>query len=590
MRTGAEDDATGRRDAALCFLVGLALYLPAIGWGLAHATAPDRVYVWGSDELAPLGAARELHQVFLADAPRFNPQYPLFHYAVQAVFVGPWILAQWVASGGGPITDAHPFGLDDPVGTLRHASWLARIPSLLMAAGIVVAAYWSGREMGGRRSGLVTAALVASLPPLFYYGRTSNVDVPALFWVALATPVALRALRDGLTPARGAWIGVAAALATGTKDASWLVFLAFGATLAGAGALRALRSPEAARALALFLAAFVGTGAAAYALASGWLLHPGRFARHVEFILASTTAYRYPPTGAGYAGLLQETVLLASAAVGLPLALLALAGLARLRQEPWRVALLALPVAAVVLGSIVPVRFVFFRFLLLPAFFLALLGAWVVARGLASERLGVRRAAVAALALALLWNATAAADLTVQSLGDSRYQVADWFRRHGRPGDRVGHYGATQKLPHLEAGITTLPIESLCTPEDWSGPEAPEFVLVIPQQHFEIEREWSLAEAVWEGLDSGRLGYVRVLRAHGPGLWSRTAVSFVNPPVQVFARSDRAGTLPPDAFHLDPPAALLAPLEAALGLGPRVPPGLERNLERNPESCRGEAS
>jgi hypothetical protein len=42
-------------------LAALILYLLGITWGLPSATDPRRIWLWGSDELAPIGA---LAQVF----------------------------------------------------------------------------------------------------------------------------------------------------------------------------------------------------------------------------------------------------------------------------------------------------------------------------------------------------------------------------------------------------------------------------------------------------------------------------------------------------------------------------------------------
>jgi hypothetical protein len=127
----------------------------------------------------------------------------------------------------------------------------------------------------------------------------------------------------------------------------------------------------------------------------------------------------------------------------------------------------------------------------------------------------------------------------------------------------------------------------LCSREDWTT-ERPEFVLVIPQQHFEIEKEWTLRSEAYDALHDGSLGYRRVMRVQTDGLSSRRPVPFVNPPVQVFVRADREAGLVPVEGVAESDGALLAGIEASLGLAPKAPPGLERNLvERTREACLG---
>ena len=170
-------------------------------------------------------------------------------------------------------------------------------------------------------------------------------------------------------------------------------------------------------------------------------------------------------------------------------------------------------------------------------------------------------------------------------VNDSRYAVGEWLAANVRPGDRIAYFGAVQKLPPLAAGVVTVPETQFCSRADWQVGR-PEFVLVIPQQHFEIVHELTLREEPYQALLDGSLGYRRVVQYQTRGLSSRRAVPWVNPPVQVYARADRAKALKPP--QLASAGAILGGLEAKLGLEPRAPKDLVRNVgPRTTEFCRG---
>ena len=167
-------------------------------------------------------------------------------------------------------------------------------------------------------------------------------------------------------------------------------------------------------------------------------------------------------------------------------------------------------------------------------------------------------------------------------LRDVRYGVAEWFEREARAGDTVAYFGAPQKLPALDRDIRTVFAGGWCTAEEWQH-ERPEFVIVVPQQHFQVIHEWGMADRVYEAMVDGSLGYERVIYAQTPLLFSRRPVPFVNPPVQVFVRRDRLTPSMSAAKELAAP--ILAPLETALGFELQFPPGLEHNSARAALPC-----
>jgi hypothetical protein len=529
------------------FAIALVLYTPGIWWGLPHATAADRWHPWGGDELAPLGPVSELHSVLAAGHPTFNPQYPLFHYALQALAVGPYVAWLWLSGGIAHLSTQYPFGLVDPVSSLAIMTLLGRLVSLLMAAGVVVVAFRTGEILWDRSTGILAGLCVMLLYPMFYFSRTSNVDMAALFWTGLGMAVFAACLRGGLTEGRAAWLGLCAALATATKDASYAAFLAVGLFLVPWHLYEQRGRSGRWRPLTIGLLTAAGT----YLLASGLIIRPARYLLHVDFILHGSrytrgvTYYSTPATWNGYVSIVAQTARHIVDSMGAPMAFCALGGLALcLRRRP-RLLACALPVLAIPLCVILPVRFVLLRFVFIMAYILALFAAHGLAESFRSRQSLLRAAAPVLLAIVSGWALLRGADLTWQMIADSRYAAAAWFHQHARPGDRIAVFGPANNLPALDASVKSMPasVELL---EASKGRDAPEFIALVPVQDFQRTHthETFLPEHIYQALRDGSLGYQQVLGLQTSAWFDRQLVSFVNPPVKVFLRKDCLAKMP----------------------------------------------
>lgn len=59
-------------------------------------------------------------------------------------------------------TPIYPFGFSDPIATLRILAILARLVSIGMSAGIVLAAYRIGRMLWNKESGILASIILLS--------------------------------------------------------------------------------------------------------------------------------------------------------------------------------------------------------------------------------------------------------------------------------------------------------------------------------------------------------------------------------------------------------------------------------------------
>ncbi len=531
------------------FAAALACYAVGVWWGLPEGL-PGRDRPWGTDELGPLGAVNETYGVFAARRPVFNPQYPLFHYLVQVGFVAPLYVGLWLTGHVSMPAPLFPYGLDHPPLELPLLTLTARLPSLLMAAGVVAVAYETGVVLRDRRTGLWAALFVGLLYPVIFYARTSNVDMGAMFWTAAGLLVFARCLRGEATRGRLLWLAVFAALAAGLKDANYAAFVPAGGLAAwwhvrarraqGAGWGRAVAAP----AQALLLAIVV------YLVACGVVFRPSRFLQHLRFVTegSATSAFyfRHPPTVAGYLAFAAELGQQFVDSFGWPLLLCTVAGVAVWAARDRRLLLWTLPAVSICLLVILPVRFALLRFVLPVAYVLVFAAADLVATQWPRRGRGAAAVFRVAIALVVLPSAARGIDLTRQMLVDSRDLASAWLAEAAQPGDAVGyfvldHQVLRHQLPPMPAGVADVVVRPAALA---SGAMRPAFLLSLPLEDFEIDHEEALPPELFAQLKSGALGYRQVAVIQAPRWFERRPATFVNPPIRIFAREDLAATRP----------------------------------------------
>jgi hypothetical protein len=545
-------------------LSAMLLFVSAIDWGLPNATGPELDQPWGHDDIAPLGPLAEIHNTFIeAKADRFLA-YPLMHYFFVVIAYAPYLLYLLVTGRMVNPVAMFPYGLLDPVHTLHVLSLIARSLAVLMAAGTVVAAYKLVRTLWNDTCGILAGIFVMLLYPMFYYSRTGNLDVPALFWGAVGLVVYARILRGGYTVRRGIWLGVFAAMSAGTKDQGAALFLLMPLILlplhfwyfpkSGAD------SPERNRwyAPAVTLAA----GLMVYLVSSGFIFRPERYFAHIAWITGlrpdSPMYFGHPATWEGYIGLLREFFGQLTNMMSLPLLVVAMVGILMAALRDRLSLALLVPVISLLLTVIIPTRYVEMRFVMPIGFILACFAAWPVGAGLLSRRSTIRAFSVfLAIGLCVL-PLLHGVDLTYAMLRDSRYAAADWLNTRLQPGDRIEFFGPYNKLPHLKANIklsravkfvgidrnvqyTSVDIHTMAR---GIVKRSPNFVLIIPDGSSQPGFPYGTTCPVelYNLLQDGSLGYQLAASIVTKPIFSwiqRPPLDFpvVNPRVQIFAHS-----------------------------------------------------
>jgi len=551
------------RDPLLWLVVAatLASAAPIAHWGIPRATAASRVHAWGNDDEIPLAPLADLHNALIESKPDWNVAYPMLDYLVLGAAYAPYLGALWWSGELREPTGEFPFGLRDPERAFRTLSWIGRSIALLLACACVAGVYWTARTLFHPSAGVLAAASWLLAFPYIYYAPLGNPDGPMLAWTSLGLAASAEILRNGFTPGRATALGFFVACAGATKDQAAgnfaLVAPALLALHFASGARHRWRRFES-RAVGPAIAAL--SGIVVFVIASGIPIAPERFARHLALVVTvgpGTRALylRHPP---GLEGALAQATDLAfhlADVLGVLLIPIAL-GLALALRRERRALVLALSSIGMFL-LLMPVGMSRIHYLLPVALPLCAFA------GLALSELW--RRAPRALALAVIagvfgWHSLRTIDLIHALRYDARYAASAWLDAHTRAGDVVLGFGAPYKNPHLRADVASVAVD----PRERGREEMaarPEFVIVQPEDtNQRRERvEWRrgplsvrndyIEEEIWRDLTNGALGYRLVAQFQTPRLLPfayRPALSYAvaNPPVQIFAREDRAQGLP----------------------------------------------
>jgi hypothetical protein len=441
----------------------LVLRIVGIGWGLPASDG------WDNDGIAPRDFLAGLVETAL---PGRYFTYPPVHLALLAVVTAPVTIVALVRAPSLAATDVIGEILKVPYMTV--IAYAARLVSLLMSLGLVWAIAKIAEELRGprsagvqsarrhflstSRSGWCAAAFAGVNVPLTYYAHTTNLDVPYLFWGSLALLVLVRAVARRQPALLRRW-AVLAALAVGTKDQAYALFLA--SVPLGLALWLALDSWARANIRAVLREAAIASGIVVGILvvADGVVFNPTGFRERVRFLLgpASQAYAHYTNDWLGRWDVVRDLTVrfgLFYPLVFAPLVVLGLVVLVRERRgDAPRLAAGMLPLLVAFSFTLTfncIARRTDHRFAL-PQTVLAAVYGGIALDVLVFElrplplRWLARAGVVAAFALGLF----AAADIDANLLLDPRYEAEAWMRAHVAPGDLVETYGLNVYQPRF---------------------------------------------------------------------------------------------------------------------------------------------
>ncbi|MDP9036273.1 MAG: hypothetical protein M3O50_15840 [Myxococcota bacterium] len=437
-------------------LAGLAtLFVIGIGWGLPASDT------WDNDGVAPRDFLVGVSQTFSRGPYDFAYLHLApFHLAVLAVLTLPITAAALVAA---PSLDPRAV-----VATITATSYMtanalvARTVNAAMALGIVWALAKIGEEIAGDSAAPWVAAMCGTNAALVYYAHATNLEVPYLFWSALALLALVRAVarREPRRLRTFAWLG---ALAIASKDqAAGLLLLGAPATLVAwllaDGWAREQRRTLAREAGVALLIAF-----AVILVADEIVINPAGFAARVRFLLgpASQDHAEYAADWRGRIAILADTVSHFGQFYPVVFAPFVLFGfvLAVRTARVIRAAALAplLFALSFTLCINLTARRTEQRFLLPQMEFAGLYAGLAINVLLRSSAAAFRRwIACGVVAIVLGCAVFYAADVDANLLLDPRYDAEAWMRSHAAPGDVIETYGRNTYLPRFPGGVRAV--------------------------------------------------------------------------------------------------------------------------------------
>jgi hypothetical protein len=477
---------------------GTLLVLGSITWGLP----PWRP--WGLDEIMPSDVLTAMDQRF---AGGWHDIYPPLHFLWLSLTYVPTLVVErvgWLAS-------------DDPtVTSLLHL--VGRGVTVLFGVATLCLVYLCGLEGGARRGAAVwSAAALAVTLPFVYYAKTTNVDIPYVFWAAASFLFFLRALRTGAT-ANCCGLAIAAACAVCTKDQAYGFYPGMAVALATVALWRPRIDRGHLRALALGGLVFVVVFVAAQNLVfnfDGFLAH----LRRITTTAGPETYRMFPATLPGFAALLTATASLVPWSLGWPMTMMTMAGFVLLirRAAPGndarRLLWLAVPAVSYLVTFVMAVGYVYDRFLL-GILVVCALWAGVALDRVASWRWSQRPVGAALAAGVLAITMLYAVSVNVAMRGDSRLHAENWLRAHAVNDPVVVGIGGQEYLPNLHPWRFRLTSTRASEVLAWSA----DFIVVNEPLARRLAATHGEPAAL-DRLEHGDAGYTRVFRERAALPW-----------------------------------------------------------------------
>ena len=527
----------GRHPLFILMAAGFVLIMFGLMWGLPN------LYDFAQDSVVPQGNLAQVNASF-EKVTAFR--YPPFHFLLlRACFVPARSLLQLSGLAENPKAASTFFIL------------AARLVSAAMALGALGLIYAIGRRLWDAGTGRAAALLFALSPVTLYYAKNANLDIPYLFWLALALFFYVRILqenrrRDYL------WLGLAAALAVCTKDQAYGFILPMPVVLFFH--LRAkFKLP-----LSEFLPRalhFAGPAALGFAVPfvaiHNILFDPAAFWRHVGVIVGpGSEGWRQFSRGPiGQLRLLVETVLRLCdgwTLAGLALAIYGLVVAFREGGERRTRLATLVPVLAYHLTFLAVIGYVYPRFILPMLLVLALFagrGAVVLWRGG-----GLGRIAVVVLAA---WIGLAGLSVDYVMSEYPRYDAQKWLEAHASAETQLFYVGDMRDMPRFNWPLDAHPVEPTPAAIAALRPAADLIVLSFEEEHPATKSnsmriapilrrhlgDWGLIGAPDRGkgflerLVAGEFGYTEVARFESPiSAWVPEVCESLNRTVVIVGR------------------------------------------------------
>jgi 4-amino-4-deoxy-L-arabinose transferase-like glycosyltransferase len=431
---------------AQILFVAASIRLVGLTWGLPASDG------WDNDGIAPRDFLPGLIETF---TPGHYFTYPPAQFVLLTLISLPVTIVLLIKSPS--LAPSAVIAEAVKVPYMTAFAVIARGVSIAMSIGIIYAVAKIVELAFGRRASLLAAAACSMNVILTYYGQTTNLDVPYLFWASLSLLMLARtiALHEPKLLRRAA---IFAALSVATKDQAYALFVLGLPIPLVLWAFSDRWVLENKKIVARELLISAAMGVALLLFVDGAVVNPSGFHERVKFLTGpASQPYAY------YSADARGRVLAAFDSVAkfesyypivfvFPLAF----GFFRAFRVPERSKRV---VAFVPFFAIVSFT-IFFNCIARRTehrFLLPQMTLWAAYVGVGCDlllSLGpeiARRVFRVALAIAAMWGAFLAIDVEANLILDPRYDAENYLREHVAPGDVIEVHGKNVYLPRFPA-------------------------------------------------------------------------------------------------------------------------------------------
>ncbi len=440
-------------------LLAAVLYLTGINWGLPGKES------WYSDSLAPFHPLLGLTRLFSFG---YLHKYPLVHQFLLAIINIPVVIVALFASD--PSNGMSIFKL---VNTLQQTSFSTalifadRLVSVAMGVGTVYYIYLITKELFSRRAAVFAALVLVCNGVFCLNAHLAKVEVPYLFWGAIAIYYLLLAVKN---ENKDAYIKTAifATLSFGSKDQGYALFiLPFLWYLIVEPLIRNKEKISPAKVLLrknmLFFSAFFIGGTV---ITQNMILNWSGFVYRFKILTGwnSERSKAYTATIAGQIALLQDIIkaLPNNQQFPLPLFVLSLAGIiiviCKYRHDRRRLSLGLLPLLVALsfyIFFIALIKQTNLRHLIPLTMMLGIYSGMAIdvalnkAKGFASVALKI------ALTAVFIYSFYFSLSVSLNLTNDLRYSAEKWMKKTIAPGSVIEYYSYLHYLPRFPEGTVS---------------------------------------------------------------------------------------------------------------------------------------
>jgi hypothetical protein len=445
------------KDLLLTLLIATIVFSIGINWGLPIAVNPETVTPWGVDTVAPIQPLNEAYYKFTRAGNEWM-WYPLFHFVVLDISYAPYVAWQYIMGNMENPSSEFPYGLKNPVAFCKDLTLIARLVSLLMALGIVLLIYKISENLFSPQTALYASLITALSAPLTFYSKTSNLDVPYLFWSFLALWYYLKVVENQKL-INYVLLSISVALAVSTKDQAYgffvlipfvIIYILIRHQHLGKIGLKDVLAALFSKPIIVSLIVVIFT----YGIANNLFFGGGegfinRMIRYGQLFNSNMAANPDAHTLHGQISLISRSILLIFETLGIGWVIFAFIGVYfNILKKRWiALSILVFPISYY-LFCIAEVGIVYVRYMLGPALILTPFAGNAIETLLKKSK-RIKVITVAASIISILLQILLTMNLHITLIKDSRYLAESWIKENIPSGSRIESNVIEKFLPHI---------------------------------------------------------------------------------------------------------------------------------------------